>query len=180
MPSQMLQHCALVFMRKVIYLQNPTQDILRLMIYMSEEGVYVFGYDDLADNSSKCDNLFNDIAEALEFCQDNYNLGNENWISIEEPYLNCQHDWIGRVKVKDKESGKPKWGQFEQLINGHWTDISKTEKVMSFKGMTGNERLFITGLLTEFENSVKTNKINAEKILRSLQWDEPSLKKMLH
>jgi hypothetical protein len=166
-------------MRKVNYLQNPTEEILRLMIYMSEEGVYVFGYDDLADNTSKWDNLFTDIDDALEFCQDNYKTDSGHWISIEEPYINCQHDWIQRVRVKDRESGTPKWGQFEQLINDRWIDISRTENVNSFAGLTGNERLFITGLLTEFENSVKTDKVNAEKILKALQWDEPSLKKIL-
>ena len=78
-----------------------------------------------------------------------------------------------------KEKGEPKWGQFEQFSNGRWTEITQSEKVNSFEGMTGNERLFTAGLLTEFERSLKTDKLNAEKILRALQWDEPSLKKIL-
>jgi len=57
-------------MRRVAYIQNPTDDIVRLMIYKSEEGFYVFCFDDLADNASKQDNLFQDFGEALEFCQE--------------------------------------------------------------------------------------------------------------
>jgi len=166
-------------MRRVNYLQNPTGDIVRLMIYKSDEGVYVFGFDDLADTSSKWDNLFDDLEEAFEFCQDTYNTDNANWINIEDPYTDCQHDWIERVRIKGKEEGRPQWDQFEQLINGRWTEIAKSEKVNSFGEMTGNERLFASGLLTEFKKSLTTDKPNAEKIVRALQCDEPSLKKIL-
>ena len=166
-------------MRRVTYIQNTTDDIVRLMIYKSDEGVYVFGFDDLADTSSKWDNLFQDLEEALEFCQETYNVDSEKWINIEGPQINCQHDWIERTRIKGKEKGEPKWGQFEQFSNGRWTEITQSEKVNSFEGMTGNERLFTAGLLTEFERSLKTDKLNAEKILRALQWDEPSLKKIL-
>ena len=166
-------------MRRVIYLQNPTDDIVRLMIYKSDEGVYVFGFDDLADNASKSDNLFQDLEEALDFCQETYNTDNDKWISIEDPQMNCQHDWIERTRIKGKEKDKPQYGQFEYLVNGRWTDVSKVEKIKSFGGMTGNERLFISGLNTEFDKSLKTDKPNAEKILRALKWDELSLKKIL-
>jgi hypothetical protein len=166
-------------MRRVNYLQNPIDDIVRLMIYKSDEGVYLFGFDDLADNGSKSDNLFKDLEEALEFCQENYNADNDRWIDIQDPQTNCQHDWIERVRIRGKEKGKPEWGQFEQLIKGRWTEILKAEKVNSFGGMTGNERLLVSGLMTEFDKSLKKDKSNAERILRALQWDEPSLKKIL-
>ncbi len=166
-------------MRRINYLQTPTDDILRLMIYKSDEGVYVFGFDDLADTPSKLDYLYDDLEGALEFCQDTYNVDNDKWINIEDPWTNCQHDWIERVRIKGKEEGEPKWGQFEQQINGRWRVIPKSDKVDSFSGMTGNERLFAAGLLTEFEKSLKTDKLNAEKILRALQLDEPTLKKMV-
>jgi biofilm protein TabA len=149
------------------------------MIYKSDEGVYVFAFDDLADTSSKWDNLYDDLEEELEFCQDTYDVDSEKWIDIEDPLTNFQHDWIEKVRIKGKAKGKPEWGQFEQFSNGRWTEILQNEKVNSFEGMTGNERLFTAGLLTEFEKSLKTNKLNAEKILRALQWDEASLKKVL-
>jgi hypothetical protein len=171
-------------MRLVTYVQNPTDDTVRLMIYKSEEGIYVFGFDDLADNASKWDNLFQDLDEALEFCNHAYNVDNDKWIKIEDPQSNRQHDWIERVRIKGKEKGQPQWGQFEQLINGRWTngrwtEISQHAKVKSFGGMTGNEKLFIAGLLTALEKSLKRDKVNAEQILRALQWDESSLKKIL-
>jgi hypothetical protein len=166
-------------MRRVAYIQKPTDDIVRLMIYKSDEGVYVFGFDDLADTTSKWDKLFQDLEEALEFCQEAYSSDNDKWINIEDPQINCQHDWIGKTRIKGKENGKPEWGQFEQLNNGRWTEVSKNEKIKSFGGMTGNERLFTSGLVTEFDKSIKTDKLNAEKILRALKWDEASLKKIL-
>lgn len=166
-------------MRRVAYLQNPTDDTVRLMIYKSDEGVYVFGFDDLADTSSKWDYLYDDLEGALEFCKDTYNVDNDKWISIEDPWADCQHDWIEKTRIKGKEKDKPQWGQFEQLVNGRWTEVLKNEKLKSFEGMTGNERLFIAGLMTEFDKSIKTDKLNAEKLLRALQWDEPSLKKIL-
>jgi biofilm protein TabA len=149
------------------------------MIYESADGVYVFGFDDLADNASKWDNLFDNLDEALEFCQEKYTVDNDSWVNIEDPDPHCQHDWIQKVRIKGKEKGKPEWGQFEQLTNGRWTDISREEKVKSFGGMTGNERLWVSGLSGEFEKTRKKDKLNAERILRALQWDEPSLKKML-
>lgn len=164
-------------MRSVNYLQNPSDDIVRLMIYKSDEGVYVFVFDDLADNASKSDNLFQDLEEALEFCQENYNADNDSWINIEDPNIGCQHDWIEKTRIKGKETGNPQWAQFEQLIDGRWTEIFKNEKVNSFEGMTGNERLSVFGLLNEFDKSKKSDKKNAEKILRAMNWDETSMKK---
>ena len=161
-------------MRRVIYIQNPTDDIVCLMIFKSDDGVYVFGFDDLADTSAKWDNLFQDLEEALEFCQETYNADNDNWINIEDPQINCQHDWIEKTRIIGKAKGEPQWGQFEQFTNGRWTEILRSGKVNSFGGMTRNERLFTAGLLTEFEKSFKTDKLNAEKILTALQWDESS------
>jgi hypothetical protein len=164
-------------MRRLSYLLRPTDDTVRLMIYESSDGIYVFGYDDLADNASKWDNLFENIEDALEFCEEKYKA--ESWISIDAPTENCQHDWIQKVRIKAKENGKPEWGHFEQFINGRWTEISKDDKINSFGGMTGNERLWISGLMDVFDKSLKKDKQNAERILRALQWDEPSLKKIL-
>ncbi len=147
------------------------------MIYESREGVYVFGYDDLADSASKWDNLFENMEDALEFCQDRYNA--DGWISIDAPTENCQHDWIQKIRIKGKEKGKPEWGHFEQLINGQWKGISKDEKVKSFGGMADNEKLWVSGLVDDFDRSLKKDKQNAERILRALQWAESSLKKIL-
>lgn len=166
-------------MRRLIYLNSPTLNTVRLMIYETHEGVCVFGYDDLADNASTWDNLFESIDDALEFCRERYDADSTNWINIDAPTEGCQHDWIQKVRVKGKEKGKPEWGQLEQLINGRWSDVSRQEKVDSFEGLTGNERLWVSGLMDVFDRSLKKDKANAERILRALQWDESSLKKIL-
>jgi len=49
--------------------------------------------------------------------------------------------------------------------------LSKTEVA----GMTVNERLFLSGLLDEFDNAKTNNKERARHILRELHVDEPSI-----
>ncbi len=41
--------------------------------------------------------------------------------------------------------------------------------------MTVNERLFLSGLLDEFDNAKRNNKERARQILRELYVDEPSI-----
>ena len=57
--------------------------------------------------------------------------------------------------------------------------IEKVQSLVGFDGMTANERLNATGLMDEFDRAKKKNKIRAAQILRLLQIDEPSVKKIL-
>ncbi|GAB5465559.1 MAG: hypothetical protein Kapaf2KO_09950 [Candidatus Kapaibacteriales bacterium] len=57
--------------------------------------------------------------------------------------------------------------------------IEKIQNVIGLDGMTVNERLWETGLMDEFYQTKKKNKIRATQILRLLRVDEPSIKKIL-
>ena len=56
---------------------------------------------------------------------------------------------------------------------------SEFDKSQPLAGMTGNERLFVTGLLEEFERAKKRDKKKAKKILEALQFDNESIEKIL-
>lgn len=79
------------------------------------------------------------------------------------------------TRVKGKENGKPEWGHFQTLVDNRWVDIGTSDKTQSFGGMTVNERLFVSGLMDEFDKSKISDKTRAKQILRSLQVDEPSI-----
>jgi biofilm protein TabA len=145
------------------------------MLYESSEGVYVFCYDCIQDFSSISDHLHNTIEDAEDFCMETYNIQFDNWISISDPLQGCQHDFILPTKVKEKENGKPEWIHFQSLINNRWVDIGTSDHTQSFDAMTVNERLFISGLMDEFDASKIGDKTKAKQILRSLQVDEPSI-----
>jgi hypothetical protein len=72
-------------MRKVAYLKNPVDSIVKLMLYQTAKGVNIFGYDDLSDGPAKWDIFIADLEGALEFCFDEYGLKNDNWIDIKDP-----------------------------------------------------------------------------------------------
>jgi hypothetical protein len=57
--------------------------------------------------------------------------------------------------------------------------IEKVQNVVGLRGMTVNERLYATELMAEFDRTKKNNKSRAAHILRILQVDEPSIKKIL-
>ena len=164
-------------MRKIIY-PDPTGETKKLMIYEALDGIYLFGYDCLQDSSSIWDNWFLTLNEVHEYCSEIYNINNEDWVIISEPVENCQHDYILPTKVIGKETGKPKWGEFQTLIDDQWVATNQS-KCLSFAGLTGNERLYVSGLISEFENAKVTDKTNAIKILKALKFDESSIEQIV-
>lgn len=53
-------------------------------------------------------------------------------------------------------------------------------QVEGLGGMTVNERLFVSGLTYEFDQSIINDKIKAVYILELLQVDKASIEKILH
>ncbi len=155
-------------------------EIKKLLIYQSTDGVYLFGYDCLQDTSCKWDKWFMTIEEAKEYSYDIYKIDNDKWISISEPLENCQHDFILPTKVKGRESGNPEYGKFQSLFDNKWVDIDNSEKHYTLNGLTGNERLFVTGLITEFDSAKKNDNLKkARQILKALEFDDKSIEKIL-
>lgn len=165
-------------MRKLAFI-NIIDEIRKLMIYQSNEGVFLFGYDCLQDTSSKWDNWFMTVEEAEEYCQDVYKVDNDKWISISDPFENCQHDFIIPTRVKGRGTGKPEYGKLQTLINNKWVDIDNRDKYNSLDGLTGNERLFVTGLIDEFDRAKKNDKTKARQILMALELDKKSIERIV-
>jgi hypothetical protein len=57
--------------------------------------------------------------------------------------------------------------------------IGAINKVDGLGGMTVNERLFVTGLLKEFDKFLKSDKEKAKRILELLQVDKLSIDKIV-
>lgn len=57
--------------------------------------------------------------------------------------------------------------------------IKAISKVEGLGGMTVNERLFVCGLMDEFDKALIDNKDKAKKILELLGVDKPSIEKIV-
>lgn len=165
-------------MRKVTFV-DMIDEIRKLMIYQSDEGVFLFGYDCLQDTSAKWDNWYMTVEEAEEYCNDIYNINQDDWIFISDPLNDCQHDFIMPTKVQGRENGKPEFGKFKTFINNKWVDTENTDNYNSFDGLIGNERLFINGLIVEFDKAKKLDKTKARKILKALHFDDKSIERIV-
>ncbi len=55
----------------------------------------------------------------------------------------------------------------------------KANSVVGIEGMTGNERLYISGLMDEFDKTKKSDKHKARTILKALKFDELSIGRLV-
>lgn len=58
--------------------------------------------------------------------------------------------------------------------------LQAVRQVEGLGGMTVNERLYVSGLMNEFDKSKKKDKAKAAFILESLQVDKASIDKILY
>lgn len=109
-------------MRLTANIKQKDSDVKRLIIYDSEDGVYLFGYDKGSDSSAIWDSWFEKVEYAIEALQ-KYGVDQNDWKEIPDPLENCKHDWIEPVRVKGRDIEKPEWDKLEKLINGKWIEI---------------------------------------------------------
>jgi hypothetical protein len=57
--------------------------------------------------------------------------------------------------------------------------IKSIKKVDGLGGMTVNERLFVCGLIDEFDKALVEDKVKAKRILELLGVDKPSIQKIV-
>lgn len=164
--------------RKVIY-KDIGDKTKKLMLCQTKVGIHLFGYYCLQDTSANWDHFFSTIEDANECCLEEYNINEEDWIIISDQPKHCQQDFIIPTMVKGRETGKPAFGHLQSFINGKWIDYTVSEQYMSFDGLTGTERLLISGLLSEFENAIINDKAKALKILVALNLDKSSIDRLL-
>lgn len=165
-------------MRKVAFTSGQAT-VRKVMIYESSEGVFVFSYDCLEDSVSIFDFLHDTLDDAEDFCKAQFNLVSDDWILISDPLPTCQHDFILPTRVKGQENGNPEWGCFQKLVDDRWDDIDTLGKTQSFSGMTVNERLVLSGLISEFDKSKISDKLKAKQILLALQVDQLSIERII-
>jgi len=110
-------------MRIIAEVKKINSPIKRLMIYESNEGVYLFGFDTIEDSHSNWDEWYETIDEAKEECNDRYGIEFTNWTEIPDPMEDCQHDWINPVRVKGRNMGTLDWTTFEKLNCGKWIEL---------------------------------------------------------
>jgi hypothetical protein len=58
--------------------------------------------------------------------------------------------------------------------------LQAVRHVEGLEGMTVNERLYVSGLMDEFDKTKKHDKVKAAYILEMLQVDKPSIDKILN
>ena len=114
-------------MRLTADVLNNSDGIKRLMIYASEDGVYFFGFDKLPDGGGLFDEWYETIADAKASASEAYQVPPDSWFQIADPMEHCQHDWIQPVRIKGRDTGNPKWGKYERLVNGAWEDFDPKE-----------------------------------------------------
>ena len=131
-------------MRKVAFVKS-SSTTLKLMMYESREGIYLFGYDSLADVSCIWDEWYETIDDAEERAAEKFAIGLNDWFEILDPYSSCKHDLINPDSIANKGF-----------------------KRSSFDGMTGIEKLQLMGLANEFEKGKFTDKAKAAQLLNVL------------
>ena len=157
-------------MRKITFIESDLE-IKKLMIYGVDDEVYLFIYKSLEDKSCDADYLFPNLDEAEEYAEENFGAENNNWILISDPLENCQHDFIMPTKLNGDS--------FTRLNENQSRSMDRFPTRTDFGGLTVNERLFLSGLIEEFHSSKQTDKLKANKILKSLKVDEKSISALL-
>jgi hypothetical protein len=111
-------------MRKMATVKKMNDGLVkRVIVYDSGNGVYIFPCASLEDGSTIGDNWIENVAQADEYCMDEFGIGAEDWEHLDDPLEDCQHDWIAPVRVKGRNIGQPQWGHVERLEDGIWKDF---------------------------------------------------------
>ncbi len=153
-------------MRKLAFIKS-SHPIRKIIIYETHEIVHLFLYDSVDDRACIADFTFNMIESADIYCKETYGVDKTNWIHISDPLPGCQVDFIKPTRLKGRDADDPLWGRF-QYLNGKLVDLSPSGKYSNFNGLSGNECLFVAGLLDEFDHAKKTEPSKAFKILSDL------------
>ena len=112
-------------MRKYAYLKKPLQCdennyIVKIMLYETKEGFYLFEYCNLDAVQCSYDRCYESLADLYEDW--NELIDERGWIEIADPLQDCQHDAFIPIRVKGRNIGKPEWGKYETLKEGKWVE----------------------------------------------------------
>ena len=94
----------------------------RIMLHPTGEGTYVYVFDAAEALFSKADAFYESEEEALEEWEEW--ISPEGWHIIDDPLPGCQHDCILPIRVKGRDEGTPRWGEYELFENGEWRSLA--------------------------------------------------------
>ena len=100
-------------------------DPRKILLYTTGEGTYVFLFDAEEALFSRADEFYDNEQAALEAWEEGITA--EGWHFIDDPLPGCQHDCILPIRVKGRNEGNPRWGEYELLEDGEWKDIREKE-----------------------------------------------------
>lgn len=101
------------------------EEVRRLMIFESQEGVLLFGRRSAVDGPADWDLWFDSVRSARDYCRDTYGASDDLWRPLPDPMPGCQDDWEAVVRVKGRDRGAPIWGSYEQLgADGVWHETT--------------------------------------------------------
>lgn len=98
-----------------------------VILHETAEGVYLFPCASDDDGSACGDSWFSTLEEAEQACTESYGIRACDWIAVGDPLPGCQQDWISPARVPGRETGNPRWGTLERLIDGRWTRVSPAD-----------------------------------------------------
>lgn len=160
-------------MRKVAFISaGGAERIKKVMLYETDNGVFLFGYDTVVDCCGMFDERYENAKDAQARCAEEYRVKPEDWIPISDPREYCNCDYIMPVKIKGRENGRPEFDSWEICRDGKWQAFQPPYgEEVDLRTLTGNERLFVTGLMDEFDRAKKNDRETARKILSALGFD---------
>ena len=117
-------------MRKYAILREPLpmndygDFLVKIMIHtIKNQGVYVYLYTAVDEYGQGCaDYWFEDLEDAEEYAL-SCGVKPGDWVLIDDPLPDCQHDTIHPIRVKGRNIGKPIWGEFEIFNGTEWVDF---------------------------------------------------------
>ncbi len=109
-------------MRKVAQVVR-SSEIVKVMLYETMHGVYLYEYDMMEDGPAIADYLTFDINEAMEIAFVEFGIEYSDWYDIGDPIDNCLPDWIAPVRPYKYGTNHVDWNRLEILEEGKWREI---------------------------------------------------------
>ena len=114
-------------MRKIGQLRIAKHELHRWLLVAEspDGGVYSFWFESDLDNSVTADSYGSGetLDEEIAYLDESDRVEVSQWIAIGDALPDCQPDWVSPVRVAGREIGKPRWGEFERLIDGEWVPL---------------------------------------------------------